>query len=193
MESDVLAVPPRRASRLQEVGCAADVGVNEVDRAVDRTIDVALGGEVDHCVDVVLCEKHSHGIDVADVGANKGVARTVSLGDATKTGQMTRVGEGVDVDQSQLRIGGEGCTHEIAADEPGATCDQHRAGTMGRFAHGAYTGRSLAATSARDRQPRSRSERRGSRPSSGQSMPISGSFQGRPRSSLALKKSEHLY
>ena len=46
---------------------ADDVGLDEVFRAVDRSIDVAFGGEIDHGADATLFEQLQHEFVVADV------------------------------------------------------------------------------------------------------------------------------
>jgi hypothetical protein len=108
VETDVVSVPPGGARRFEEVGGTADIGVDEIDGTVDRAIDVALGGEVNHGVDVVSREEPVYGIDIANIGVNKGVAGAVGLGDATKARKVASVGQSVDVDELQLRVAGKG-------------------------------------------------------------------------------------
>ena len=61
----------------QRVG-ADDVGVDEVRRRVDGTVDVAFGGEMHHGVRVELGKEFRDGRTVADVGAAELVARVIS-------------------------------------------------------------------------------------------------------------------
>jgi hypothetical protein len=98
---------------------------------------VALRREVDHRIDLVLGKDSPHGVGVANIDLDKGVSRTVCFGESVKAGLVARVGEGIEVDQPQLRISGEGRAHEVASDEPGATGDQHRVRVVGDLAHGA--------------------------------------------------------
>ena len=49
---------------------ADDVGLNEVARAVDGTINVAFGGEVDHGAWLVLCQQAGPQGAVTNVAAN---------------------------------------------------------------------------------------------------------------------------
>ena len=89
-------------------------------RAVDRAVDVALGGQVHHGIGRVLGEHRVHGGAVADVGADEGVARAV--GDRLERAQIGGVGQLVDIDDVRVRL-----AHEMAADrradEAGSPCD----------------------------------------------------------------------
>ena len=112
---------PVRPRRLEQLEGADDVGVHEVAGALDRTVDVALGGEVDHRVDGVLGEHPAHQLAVGDVAVNELVARLpLEIGEAFA---VPRVGEFVEHDHAEVRLR-EQQAHEVAADEPGAAGDQ---------------------------------------------------------------------
>ena len=111
---------PVGARGLEQAVGAQHVGADEGVRAVDRAIDMALGGEMHHRIGGMLGEHRIHGVAVADVGADEGVARAV--GDGLERAQVGGVGELVDVDDVRVRL-----AHEIAADrradEAGSPCD----------------------------------------------------------------------
>ncbi len=186
MEPHILAVPPRRPRRLEEDGGAADIGVDEVERTVDGAIDVAFSREVDHRVDRVLGEDTSHCVGIPDVGVNEEVAVRVCRAHTFEARQMAGVGQSIDVDQPHVIVGRQREANEVRSDKAGATGDQDRPRSVECGRHGSNSGRSDSGTADSGDHLRSRSERFGSRPASGQAMAISGSSHGRPRSSSAL-------
>jgi hypothetical protein len=109
---------------------AHDVRIDEVARAVDRPVDVALGGEVDDCPYLVLGQEPLDEAAVGDVAADKGVPWVARQ--AVEVPDVAGVGELVEVYDTLAR-GGEPVDHEVGADEAGAAGDEdHGAGGVVR-------------------------------------------------------------
>ena len=101
---------------------AKHVGADESVRAADGAVDVALRRQVHDDVGCVRAKHPVHGLTIADIGLDEGVAWTV--GNRLQRAQIGRVGQLVDVDDMRLRL-----THEIAAhrrsNEPRASGDDN--------------------------------------------------------------------
>ncbi len=108
---------PERSHRLQEPERADDVRVDEVGRAVDRAVDVALGSEVDDGPDTVVGQQPLDECSIGDVAARERVPRILHEG--VEIADVAGVGELVEIDHALLR-GGEPVEHEVGADESGA-------------------------------------------------------------------------
>jgi hypothetical protein len=67
----------QRERRLEQDEGADDVRVDEGHRAVDRTVDVRFGREVDHCGGPMVREGRAHGDAVGDVRLDERYARIV--------------------------------------------------------------------------------------------------------------------
>src|SRR3546814_9962348 len=107
---------PGVARGFQQRQRAHDVGLHEGARAVDRAVDVALGGEVDHRVGPVLGQQAVDQVAVADVALDENMRRVVLQ--RRKRIEVARVREGVEVDHADAA--GDRLEHEIAADEAGS-------------------------------------------------------------------------
>ena len=66
---------PVVAGRLEQGVGADDVGLDELGRAVDGTVDMALGGQVHDAVGLVLGEQAADFGGIADVDLFEAVAR----------------------------------------------------------------------------------------------------------------------
>ena len=95
-----------------------DVGPRESERIADRTVHVALGREVDHAVDGVFREQRAHGVVVADVAPDEGIVGGVF--DVAEVGEVARIGQQVEVDDSIVGVFRDEQPHDVRADESGA-------------------------------------------------------------------------
>ena len=112
---------PVGARRLEQRVGAGDVGVDEGGRAVDRAVDVALGGEVHHRVGLVRGEDRGR----APRGRGCRPARRrsgCSPATLVEVGEVRRVGQRVEVDD--LVAVGDRLPHHRRADEAGAARHQ---------------------------------------------------------------------
>ncbi len=136
----------------QQRGGADDVGLDERGGAEDRTVDVALGGEVDDGLDGVLGEHFGYEVTVADIAPDKSRSRRAVAGEIERL-QIAGIGQRVEHDQTIARMGRSPLPYEVAADEAGAPGDQEIHGrglyrrwgilprvsrTIGSILHGAY-------------------------------------------------------
>src|SRR5262245_38365583 len=81
---------------LQQDKCTYDVGLDECDRTVDRTVDVALGGQIHHQIGPVGLEQATKPWSVANVRVLEPVAGMVrGIRDRVRIGG---VGQLVDID-----------------------------------------------------------------------------------------------
>src|SRR6202023_2892042 len=112
---------PALARCLEQLEGADDVGVDEVAGVVDRAVDVALGGKVEHRRRALLGEEAAHLGTVGDVAGGEPEARlSPDVGQVLET---AGVGELVEHDHPGVGLG-KGQPHEVAADEPGAAGDE---------------------------------------------------------------------
>ena len=109
---------------LQQNVRADDVSVDEGMRAVNGSIDVRLGSEVDHGGWLMRSEHARHRDAIGDVAVHEDHARILQR--PFEIEQVTRVGELVD-DDEPLRAVLERMADEIRADEAGATRDEEGA------------------------------------------------------------------
>ena len=104
----------------QDVG-AQDIGLDERRGAVDRAVDVALGGEMQHGVGLDLVEDLVDRGAVADVDLEMGVpVAGARLGQRL---QIAGVGELVDVGDMPVGVADD-VADDRRADEPRAAGDQ---------------------------------------------------------------------
>ena len=115
---------PPRARRVEQAERADDVGLDERGGAMDRTVDVRFGGEVDDGARTVLREQRRDQRAVADVAAHEIMPRVI--GQRREVAQVAGVGEQVEIDH-RLAGRGEPVQHEVGADEAGAAGDQDHA------------------------------------------------------------------
>ena len=102
---------------LQQDEGAADVGVKERCRIVDRAVDMAFRCEMEDGIRVEIAKGAVHGAFVCDVGVHELVARrTHHLGDG-----FAPTGIGQFIDCEDLVAGAHSPAHRCRADEPGAS------------------------------------------------------------------------
>ena len=114
---------PVGAHRFEQVEGADHVGLDEIFGAVDRSVHMAFGGEVDHGARPVLRQQPLHQRTVADVALHEDVT-----GVAAQAGQIlgiAGVGELVEIDHRLLRLL-HPVQHEICTNEAcGASYQNH--------------------------------------------------------------------
>ena len=110
-----------RAGIVEQALGAEDVRRDELVATHDRTIDVALGGDVDDAVAALGSTRDV--FDGGDITAHEGVARIVGeVGDVLGA---PRVGQQVDVDDVQLGVLAQQPTDQVRANKPAATRDKN--------------------------------------------------------------------
>ena len=109
---------PADPGRLQQRERTHDVGAREGKGILDRTVDVRLGGQMDHAVDPVLAENGEHLLVIADVAP----LETVVLGllDVFQVGQIPRISQLVEIDDAVVGVFGDEKPHDMAPDKTGA-------------------------------------------------------------------------
>ena len=105
-----------RLGDVQQIEGADNVGGDELRRAVDGAVDVALGREVDDRARPMLPEQPRDEFPVADVAADEDVPQVFAQW--CEIAEIAGVREEVEVDE-RLVARGEPVEHEIGADEPG--------------------------------------------------------------------------
>ena len=87
---------PVGAHRFQQAEGADDVGLDEVFRAVDRTIDMAFGGEIEHRARLVFGQQIRHQRAVAYVAVHEHVP--LITGQRRQVFAVARIGQRIEVD-----------------------------------------------------------------------------------------------
>ena len=113
--------PADSAGGLEQREGAHHVGVYEGSGAVDRAVDVRLGGEVHHGAGPVLAEDLLHGGRVGDVAAHEVEAGVA--GDVCEALEVPRVGQLVEHDDALVGPR-QRVAREVAADEACAPGDE---------------------------------------------------------------------
>ena len=112
---------PVAAHGLEQLIGALHIGLDEGARAVQRAIDVAFGGKVEHGARPVLGQQALHQSAVADAAVHKVVPR-IAL-QAGKVFEVAGVSEQVEVDDRLVALS-QPVKHEVAADESGTAGDE---------------------------------------------------------------------
>ena len=127
-----------RARRFEQGERALDVGADELGRAVDAAVDVALGREVDDGARPVLGEQAIE----QRAGRRCRRARRRGARSPSSDGQVlgvAGVGEGVEIDD-RLVACGQPVEDEIRADEAGAAGDEDHVRRPGEEAAEVFRG-----------------------------------------------------
>ena len=86
--------PPMRKRGLEQHISADHIGVDEIGRAVDRTIDMAFGGKMHHGIGRKVRKDACHGALVADVRGAEAEAAMAAHG--IERGEVAGIGQLVD-------------------------------------------------------------------------------------------------
>ena len=109
------------ANCLKQRQRADHIGLHERGRAIDGPVHMAFGGEVDHCLGLILSQQFRDQGAVADVAMHEHMAR-VGV-DGCQRVAIACVGQQVEVDDADIAT--RHCFQdEITANEACATCDQ---------------------------------------------------------------------
>ena len=73
------------------------VGVDEILRRIDAAIDMRFGREIDDGVELLLGHERVHLVGIGDVGLEKFVALAMFLDHAVEIGEISRVGQDIDI------------------------------------------------------------------------------------------------
>ena len=128
MESmiDATAPEPHRSCSLEQRVCPDDVGVDERVWAGDRSIDVTLGGEVEHGANLMLTQKTLAQRAIANVAVDEFKSRRITRAfDAIEVGAIARISERIEHDDVRVRVGRQLMANKIGADEAGAASHQN--------------------------------------------------------------------
>ena len=108
---------PGAAGGVEQVLRAQDVGQEEELGVLDAAVHVALGGEVDHVVELVAGEEVVHEGAVADVAADEDAAFVVDVpGDGA---EVARIRQGVEDDHADVFVYPQEVLDVVGADESG--------------------------------------------------------------------------
>ena len=117
---------PVSEGSLEELECPGDVSSDEFPWAIDGTIDMGLGCEMQDFFGLMFRQDSAQGLAVADIGLHEREA-----GLAFKIGERgTITGVGQFVDDGHLVAGGMREPREIGADEAGAASDEEFHGVI---------------------------------------------------------------
>ena len=97
------------------------IGVNKVLRRVDAAIDMRFRGEVDHCEKGMLGHDRVDLIGVGDVRFEKFVALAMVRDHAVQVGQISGVGEHIDVGHTDWLVMFQNVANKVAPNESAAT------------------------------------------------------------------------
>ena len=117
-----VGVVPSLLGTLQQVDGAHHVALDENFGVLDGAVNMALGGEVDDIVEIVLCEQALDQLLVADVALHKDVAG-VAL-NVLQVLKIAGIGQLVEVDQQNFRVLLEHIMHEVGTDKTGTAGDK---------------------------------------------------------------------
>ena len=112
---------PIELGSLQEGECAHDVCTSEGEGILDAAIDVALSGEVDDAVHLLVLHQLQECVEVADVHLHELIVRLIL--DVLEVGEVAGIGQLVEVDDLVLRVFVDEEAYYMAADKTGAACD----------------------------------------------------------------------
>jgi hypothetical protein len=102
----------------QRVG-ALDISLDEFAGAIDRAVDMRLGGKMQHRVRLERAQQPGHGGAVADIAAMKAIARVVL--DRLQRIEIGGIGQLVEIQHLGAGLADQQPTHR-RADKPGPAC-----------------------------------------------------------------------
>ena len=105
--------------RLEQAERSHDVGTCESERVFDAPVHVAFGGQMDDAVHTVLPDEFAHLVEIANVRFDESIVRPVF--DVFQIGQVSGVGQLVQIDNMVVRILVDEKAYHVAADETGSS------------------------------------------------------------------------
>lgn len=135
---------------LQKSVGSDDVGLNEVSRAVNGSIDMGLGSEMHDEIGLMLCQQTADGLTVSDIGLFELMARMLTT--LRERLQIAGVGELVDSDDFVFGISDEIANNGRTDETCAARDEKFESHSMGAFTNGnglfAERGKDLNASKA---------------------------------------------
>ena len=104
---------------LEQAERSHDIGACESERVFDTAVHVAFGSQMDNAVHMVLPEEFAHLVEIANVRFDESVIRLVF--DVFQVGQVSGVGQLVQIDNVVVRILVDEEAYDVAADETGSS------------------------------------------------------------------------
>ncbi len=115
-------IMPRFPAALQQVDGAEDIRGHKGLWMRDGPVHMGLRRKVDHVIGIVFRKQLQHQRPVPDVAPHENMARIMLC--PLQVFQASRVGQGVQIDQSDIPMTGKHIMDKIAADKAGAASDQ---------------------------------------------------------------------
>ena len=114
---------PIHLGGLQEAQRTHHIGLREGERVFDGAVHVALGGEVDDAIDLLVLHELVNRLEVADVGLYELIVRLVL--DVFQIGKIACVSQLVEVDDFIIGILVHEQTYDMASDEARAASNDN--------------------------------------------------------------------
>jgi len=89
---------PIVTNRFKQSQGANHIGLDECARTVDRAIHMAFGGEIQHCIGLVLLQQARDQGAIADIALHENMV-VVTLQRCQRV-QVSRIGQGVQIDHT---------------------------------------------------------------------------------------------
>ena len=121
-----VAFLPRETGHIEERIGSQHIGGHKGFGAQNGAVHVALGGKVDHRINLVLLKDLFHGRPVPDIRFDKDIpglrSGAVLFRDIGEAFAVPRIGQGIQIDDParKVRTGGEKVAHHVGADKAGA-------------------------------------------------------------------------
>ena len=177
MKAEVCLLGPLKAAPvfqrgIQQAECADHVGLDKGPGPVDRSIDMAFGGEVHDRIDLFFAQQTKHHLAIEDIALDEPVVGRI--GDCPQAFRVARIGQLVEVDDP-LAFTDKQANH-CRADKAGSAGDEDG------FHDDQPSKVNGESNSANSGASKSLSESVGSPSIAGHSIPSAGSFQRIARS-----------
>jgi len=114
----IVQLAPVFACTPKQIGGSHNVGHDEVHRAVDRTVDMALGSKINDRIRTIFLHQVSHHYLVSNITMDEDM--TVIMHDILESGQVASVSQQIEIDDTNILLREEHAD-EITADKAGAT------------------------------------------------------------------------
>ena len=114
---------PIAFSSLQKRQRAHDIRAGKSKGILNRTIDMALGCQVNHTVDLHLLHQGIDPLKIADIGLHEAVVRFVF--DIAEILQITRIGQYIEIHDPIIGVLAHHKAHHMGADKPGTARNEY--------------------------------------------------------------------